>query len=190
MILKDGKFKTAAVSVSGLGDLRLALPDQASLWLDSFTLAFHLDSGFTARDIVAGIRGRRLHFGELAVESPFNLDIRGRLWPDLEFSCRDLQVAQPLPLAFERITAKVTGSWAAAQVNGDFRLHTGNSMLAALGLPGEITRPYAVDGDFQGSLKEGMISWALQARGKQGIVLSLGGDSLRGRLGPECLPER
>ncbi|MCJ7524382.1 MAG: YdbH domain-containing protein [Candidatus Aminicenantes bacterium] len=182
MILKDGKFKTASFSVSGPNDLRLALPDQASLWLDSFTLAFHLDSGFKARDIVAAIRGRRLRFGELAVESPFNLDIRGRLWPDLEFSGRDLQVALPLPLVFERITAKVTGTWAAAQFKGDFRLQTGNRMLAALGLPGEISKPYAIGGDFQCSLKEGMISWTLRARGNQGIVLTLGRDSLRGRL--------
>ena len=182
IILKDGKFKTAAVSVSGLGDLRLALPDQASLWLDSFTLAFHLDSGFKARDIVAAIKGRRLRFGELVVESPFNLDIRGRLWPDLEFYGRDLQIAQPLPLAFEHITAKVTGTWAAAQFKGDFRLQTGNRMLAALGLSGEISRPYAVDGDFQGNLEAGKIAWTLQARGKQGIALTQGRDSLRGRL--------
>ena len=182
MILEHGKLKTASVSVSGADDLRLAFPDQASLWLNSFTLDFRLDSSFKARDIVAGIRGRRLHFGELAIESPFNLDIRGRLWPDLDFSGRDLQMAQPLPLVIERIAAKVSGTWAAAQIKGDFRLQTGNRMLAALGLPGEIIRPYAVGGDFQCSLKQGMISWTLRARGKQGIVLTIGRDSLRGRL--------
>ena len=180
VIMGDGDFKAATVAVSGQGNLRLAFPDRASLWLDSFSLAFRLGSGFTVQDFVAAGRGRRFHFEELRVESPFDLELHG--WPDLEFSCRDLQVAQPLPLAFERISGKITGSRAAAQVNGDFRLHSGKRMLAALGLPGEITRPYAVDGDFQGSLKEGMISWALQARGKQGIFLSLGADSLRGRL--------
>ncbi len=108
VILADGDFKAATVAVSGLGDLRLALPDRASLQLDSFSLAFRLGSGFTVRDFVAAIRGRQFHLGELAVESPFNLELRG--WPDLEFSCRDLQVAQPLPLAFERISGKITGS--------------------------------------------------------------------------------
>ncbi|MBE0665342.1 MAG: YdbH domain-containing protein, partial [Candidatus Aminicenantes bacterium] len=147
-----------------------------------FSLAFHLDSGFMARDIVASVQGRQFHFGELAVESPFFLDIRGRRWPDLEFSIRDLRIARPLPVGIERIAGKITGPWTTAQIKGDFHLQTGNKMLAALGLPGKITRPYAVDGDFQGSLKEGMISWALQARGKQGIFLSLGTDSLRGRL--------
>ena len=180
MILGDGDFKAATVAVSGLGNLRLAFPDQASLWLNSFSLAFRLGSGFTVHDFVAGVRGLQFHFGEFSVESPFDLELRG--WPDLEFSGRDLQIALPLPLAFERISGKITGPWAAAQVNGEFRLHTGKRMLAALGLPGEITRPYAVDGDFQASLKEGMISWALQARGKQGIALSLGADTLRGRL--------
>ena len=143
--------------------------------MDSFSLAFRLGSGFTVRDFVAAIRGRQFHLGELAAESPFNLELRG--WPDLEFSCRDLQVAQPLPLAFERISGKITGSLAAAQVNGDFRLHTGKRMLAALGLPGKITRPYAIDGDFQGGLKEGKFLGP-PGPGKQGIFLSLGADWL------------
>jgi hypothetical protein len=180
VILADGDFKAATVAVSSRGNLRLALPDRAALWLDSFSLAFHLGSDFAVQDFIAAGRGRQFHFEELAVESPFDLELRG--WPDLEFSCRDLQVTQPLPLAFERISGKITGSLAAAQVNGGFRLHSGKRMLAALGLPGKITRPYAVNGDFQGSLKEGMISWAIRARGKQGIFLSLGADSLRGRL--------
>lgn len=182
IILQDGGFKTAAVSASSLGDLQLAVPNQASVILDSFSLAFTLGTGFTVRDIVAGARGRQLHVGEIVVEAPFSLDIRGRQWPDLEFSFRDLQVARPLPLVAERITGNITGPWAALRINGRFRLQNGNRMLAALGLPGEITRPYAVDGDFQGSLKEGMISWTLRARGNQGIVLTLGRNSLRGRL--------
>lgn len=182
MILKDGKFQTAAVSVSGLGDLRLTFPDQASVLLDLFSLAFHLEGDFRVRDIVASIQGRNLRFGELAVESPFHMDVRGRCWPDLEFSSRDLRIARPLPVGIERIAGKITGPWTAAQINGDFRLQTGNRMLAALGLPGEISRPYAVDGDFQGSLKTGKISWTLRARGKQGIALFLGQDSLQGRL--------
>jgi hypothetical protein len=80
IILGDGSFKTAAVSVSSLGDLQLAVPDQASVILDSFSLAFTLGTGFTVRDIVAGARGRQLHVGEMAVEAPFSLDIRGRQW--------------------------------------------------------------------------------------------------------------
>ncbi|MBU4267508.1 MAG: hypothetical protein KJ808_01460 [Acidobacteria bacterium] len=182
MILEDGKFKTAAVSVSGLDNLRLAFPNQASLWLDSFSLAFHLGSGFIVRDIVASVQGRQFHFGELAVESPFYLDIRGRRWPDLEFSIHDMRIARPLPVGVERIAGKISGPWTAAQINGSFRLQNGNKMLAALGLPGEITRPYAVDGDFQCSLKSGMIAWTLQARGKGNLAVALGQDSLQGRL--------
>ena len=55
IILEDGNFKTAAVSVSGLGDLQLAVPDQASVMLDSFSLAFTLGSGLYR----AGHRRRR-----------------------------------------------------------------------------------------------------------------------------------
>ena len=61
-------------------------------------------------------------------------------------------------------------------------MQNGNGMLAALGLPGEITRPYAIDGDFQGSLKTGNIAWTMQARGKGSLAVALGRDSLRGRL--------
>ena len=182
IILGDGNFKTATVSVCGLGNLRLAFPDQASVMLDLFSLAFNLGSGFTARDIVASVQGSQLRFGELAVESPFYLDIHGRRWPELEFSIRDLQVARPLPVVAERIAGKITGPWTAAQINGGFRLQSGNKMLAALGLPGEIIRPYAVDGDFQGSLKAGNIAWTMQARGKGNLAVALGQDSLRGQL--------
>ena len=59
VILRDGNFKSAAVSVSSPGDLQLAVPDQASVILDSFSLAFTLDTGFTMRDIVARARGRQ-----------------------------------------------------------------------------------------------------------------------------------
>ena len=134
------------------------------------------------RDIVAGAQGRQLHFGEIAVEAPFSLAIRGRQWPDLEFSIRDLQVARPLPLVAERITGNSSGPWAAPRINGNFRLQNGNRMLAALGLAAEITRPYAVDGDFQGSLKTGNIAWTMQARGKRNLAVALGQTSLRGRL--------
>jgi hypothetical protein len=182
IVLQDGNFKTAAVSVSGLGDLRLAFPDQGSVMLDRFFLAFHLGGGFTARDIIAGAQGRQLRFGELAVASPFQLDIRGRQWPDLEFSIRDLEIASPLPVVVERISGKITGPWTAAQVSGGLRLQNGNGMLAALGLPGEIIRPYAVDADFQGSLKNGNISWTITAKGNRGIAVADGQNSLRGQF--------
>ena len=55
-------------------------------------------------------------------------------------------------------------------------------MLAALGLPGEMIRPYAVDGDFQGSLKSGNIAWNMPARGKRNMVVALGQGSLHGWL--------
>jgi len=182
IIFGDGSFKTAAVSFSSPGDLQLAVPDQASVILDSFSLAFTLAAGFTVRDIVAGARGRQLHVGEIAVEDPFSLVIRGRQWPDLEFSIRDLQVARPLPLAAEHITGKVAGPWAAPRINGTFRLQNGKRMLAALGLAAEITRPYALDGDFQGSMEKGKIAWTMRARGKSNLAVALGRDSLRGWL--------
>jgi hypothetical protein len=182
IIFGDGSFKTAAVSVSSLGDLQLAVPSQASVILDSFSLAFNIDSSFTARNIVAGVQGRQLRFGELAVESSFKLDIRGRQWPDLAFSIRDLQVARPLPVAVERISGKITGPWEAAQINGSFSLQNGSGMLAALGMQGKIIRPYAIDVDFQGSLKTGNIAWTMQALGKRNLAVALGQDSLRGRL--------
>jgi len=182
VILKDGNFKTATVSVSGQGNLRLAFPDHASVMLDFFSLAFNLGSGFTARDITASVQGRKLDYGELAIASPFHLDIRGRQWPDLEFTIHNLQVVRPLPVVVERIAGKITGPSTAPQINGGFRLQTGNRMLAALGLPGEIIQPYAVDGDFQGSLKEGKIAWTMQARGTRTIAVALGQDSLRGQF--------
>jgi len=182
IILEDGNFKTAAVSVSGLGELQLAVPDQASVMLDSFYLAFALDPGVIVRDIIAGARGRQFHVGEIAVEAPFSLDIRGRQWPDLEFFIRDLRVARPLPVTVERINGKTAGPWAAAQISGSFRLQNGNRMLAALGLPGETTQPYVIDGDFQGSLKAGSISWTMKAMSKSNFAVALARDSLRGRL--------
>jgi hypothetical protein len=182
IVLGNGNIKTAAVSVSSLGNLQLALPDGASVMLDLFSLTFNLGSGFSLQDIVAGVQGRQLCFGELGVEAPFYLDIRGRQWPDLEFSIRDLQVASPLPAVFERVTGKIAGPWTAAQINGSFRLRSGNRILAALGLPGQIILPYAVDGNFQGSLKTGNIAWAIQAKGKNNLAVTLGQDSLRGRL--------
>ncbi len=160
----------------------MAVPDQASVILDSFSLAFTLAAGFTVRDIVAGARGRQLHVGEIAIEAPFSLAIRGRQWPDLEFSILDMQVARPLPLVAEHITGKVVGLWATPRINGTFRLQNGKRMLAALGQPGEIARPYAVDGNFQGSLKTGSIAWTMQARGKRSLAVALGRDSLRGWL--------
>ncbi|MCX6558526.1 MAG: hypothetical protein NTW95_14030 [Candidatus Aminicenantes bacterium] len=182
IILGDGNFKTAAVSVSALGELRLATPEQASVFLDFFSLAFIINSGFRAQDIVASIQGRQLQFEKFGVEAPFHLDIQSRQWPDLEFSIRDLEIVRPLPVAVERITGKISGPWAAAQINGSFRLHDGKGMLAALGLPAEIAQPYAVDGDFQGSLKTGKIAWTMQARGQGRLAVAMGQDSLRGRL--------
>lgn len=182
IILGDGNFKTAAVSVSGLGNLRLAIAEQGSVMLDSFTLAFNLGSGFAVQDIVTSAQGRQLRFGELAVESPFFLDIRGHQWPDLEFSIRDLQVTRPLPVAVERIAGKISGPWTATQTKGSFRLQNGSRMLAALGLPGEITKPYVIDGDFQGSLKTGSIAWTMKVRGKSNLAVALARDSLLGQL--------
>ena len=182
IILEKGNLKTASVAVSALAQTRLAIPGQGSALLDSFSLAGNINSSFTARDIVVSIQGRQLRFGEWALEDPFRLEIHGRQWPDLEFSIRDIEIVRPLPVTVERIAGKISGPWAAAQIDGNFRLHNGNGMLKALGLPGEITRPYAVDGDFQGSLKTGAIAWTMQARGKGSLAVAMGRDSLRGRL--------
>jgi hypothetical protein len=182
IILGDGNFKTAAVSASSLGDLQLAVPDQGSVILDSFSLAFTLGTGFAMRDIVAGARGRQLQVGELAVEAPFNLAIRGRQWPDLELSIHDFKVVRPLPVTIGQISGKVTGPWSTARISGDFGIQTGAGVLAALRLPGEITRPYAMEGKFQGSLLAGKIAWTIQARGKRSLAIALGQDSLRGWL--------
>jgi hypothetical protein len=91
-------------------------------------------------------------------------------------------VARPLPLVVQHIRGNSAGAWGALRINGNFRLQNGNKMLAALGLAAEISRPYAVDGDFQGSLKTGNIAWTVQARGKRSLAVALGRDSLRGWL--------
>jgi hypothetical protein len=179
IILGGGNFKTAAIAVTAPGNVRLAIAAGASVLLDSFSLAFTITSGFTARDIIAGVQGRQLRFGELAVEAPFHLDVRGGQWPDLEFSISALQVAGPLPVVVERLDGRISGPWAAAQISGGFRLQTGNRMLAALGIPGEIGRPYAVDGDFQGSLKSGNLVWTMKARGKDNLAVIQGQNSLQ-----------
>jgi hypothetical protein len=182
IIVGEGNFKTAAVSISGLGELCLAHAGHASIILDSFSLAFNFASGFSVRDIVAGMQGRRLHVGEMAAASPFRLDIRGRRWPDLEFSIQGLQVSRPLPLGIERIAGTFNGPWSTPRISGDFALQAGAGILAALGLPGEITRPYAVDGDFQGRLEKGKAAWTMKARGKRNFSVVLGRGSLRGGL--------
>lgn len=182
IVMLDGGFKTAAVSVSNLGEWQMTVPDQISVMLDSFSLAFNIGSDFTARNIVGAVQGRQLLLGELAVESPFHLDIRGRQWPDLEFSVRALHVARPMPALVEHISGKISGPWTAAKINGGFRLQTGNRMLAVLGLPGEITRSYTVDGDFQGSLKTGNIAWTMQAWSTGNLTVAMDKDSLQGQL--------
>ena len=182
IIFGKGNFKRAGVSISGLGELRLEQADQASIILDSSSIAFTLVSGFAVRDIVAAMQGRQLHFGEMVAERPFHLDIHGRQWPDLGFSIHGLQVARPLPLEIDPIAGKLIGPWPTARVSGDFALQAGAGMLAALGLPGEIRQPYAVDGDFQGRVENGKIAWTMQANGKRGFAVTLGRDSLRGRL--------
>ena len=182
IILRDGRYKTATFSASGLGDLQLAIPERASVKLDSFSLALSLDTGFTARDIVAGARGRNLNIGEIAVEAPFDLDIRGRQWPDLEISVRDLRLTRPLPVSIGRISGKVKGPWSTARISGDFAIQAGAGVLASLELPGKITRPYAMVGNFQGSRQAGTISWIMQARGKGTLAVALGRDALQGRL--------
>ena len=96
--LAKGNFTAAAVSVSALDEVRLAIADSGAVILDSLSLAFNIGGGFTARDIVARVQGRRLQFGALAVDAPFQVESRGSQWPDLQFSVRALQVARPLPL--------------------------------------------------------------------------------------------
>jgi hypothetical protein len=182
IILKDGSFKKAAVSASGLGDVQLAVPDGASVILDSLSLAFTLGTGFTVRDVVAGARGRQLQIGEIAVKEPFDLAIRGRQWPDLEISVRGLQAARPLPVSVGHINGKLNGPWSVARISGDFAIQAGPGVMAALGLPGEINRPYALEGDFQGRRLAGAIAWALQAKGQGRLAVAMGQDSLRGRL--------
>ncbi|HSQ36137.1 MAG TPA: hypothetical protein VLQ89_09115, partial [Candidatus Binatia bacterium] len=182
IILKDGSFKTAVVSASGLGDVLLAVPDHASVNLDSFSLAFTLGAGISVRDVVVRARGRQLHIGEIAAEDPFDLAVRGRQWPDLEISVGGLQVARPLPVSVGHIHAKLNGPWSTARISGDFAIQAGSGVLAALGLPGKITRPYALAGNFQGSRAAGTLGWALQAKGRSRLAVALGRDSLRGRL--------
>jgi hypothetical protein len=182
IILQDGSFKSAAVSASGLGEVQLAFPDRASFILDSFSLSFALAAGFSARDIVAGARGRQLQIGDMAAAGPFTLAVRGRQWPDLEISLRGLQVVRPLPVSVGHINGKLDGPWPAARISGDFAIQAGPGALAALGLPGEITRPYAMEGNFQGGRKADNLSWAIQSRGKGILAIDLGADSLRGRL--------
>jgi hypothetical protein len=180
IILADGNFKTAAVSVSVLNTIRLIIPGQVSVMLDSFSLACNIGGDFTVRDIAASGRGRQLRFGKLAIESPFHLAGRGRQWPDLEFSMHALQISRPLPVLVERLDGKISGTWNAVRINGSFRLQCGSRILAALGLPAEITRPYSIDGDFQGSMETGNIAWTLQARSKDNLAVALDRDSLRG----------
>ena len=91
IILEGGSFKTAAVSFSSPGDLQLAVPGQASVILDSFSLAFTLAAGLTVRDIVAGARGRQLLVGEIAAEAPSHWPsaaASGRTWSFPSATCR------------------------------------------------------------------------------------------------------
>jgi hypothetical protein len=180
--LKNGQFDRADIKADGSGIMALTIPDQGEFELDSLRLAFAIDGTFVPRAIVARARGRRLRFGEIGVDSPFYLDIRGRRWPELEFSLRRLCLARPLPLLAERIAGKTSGPWGALKVDGDFRLIAGSGLLAAAGLPWSNRQPYALDGMFQASRQERNIVWSCKAAGDGGVILASGKERLRGRL--------
>ena len=182
VILSNGDFKTTAVNIFSLGNLALEFSDRASIMLDSISLAFTLGTDFTARDIVASARGRNLFYDKLAIESPFQVDIHGQQWPDLEFDFRHLRIARPLPVAIDQFAGKIIGPWAAARISGNFNLQNGPGMLSALGLPWEIIHPYVLQGNFQGGLETGEIAWTLRAKGKRNISIAFGKESFQGVL--------
>ncbi len=179
-LLRDGKFLAAEAKIASLGDMRLEIPAQGVCELSSLRLAFAIGADFSVRDIVANARGRRLRLGELAVESPFGLDVRGAMRSELEFVVSGLDVARPFPVICERISGKVTLPLETARFNGDFLLRTKAAPIAGPWVSG---RPYALNGDFQGRRQEGgEITWTLKAGGNGGIAMSAGKDSVRGTL--------
>ena len=182
IVLQAGNFNTALLNVSSRGVSRWEVPGQAAGDLESFSLAGKFASGFGAQNITGSLRGSRLQVGAMAIESPFQVDVRGRQWPGLEFAIGSLQIARPLPLTVERVAGRLSGPWSTARVSGAFAIQGGAGILKALGLPGEIARPYALEGDFQGSRMAGALAWAMQAKGRSRLAVALGADSLRGRL--------
>ncbi len=179
---KGGRFDRADIKADGSGTMALTVPHQGELKLDSLRLAFGIDGTFVPRDIAAKARGRRLRFGGIGIDSPFDLDIRGRRWPELEFDLRGLRLPRPLPLSAERIKGKLAGSWEKLKVDGDYRVLAAAGASLAPGLPWVIGRPYAITGSFQGGRSDGKIAWTLKAGGNGGIVLTAGSDSMGGRL--------
>ncbi len=178
--LRDSKFLAAKARIDSLGGMRLEIPAQGECELSSLSLAFAIAADFSVRDIVAIARGRRLRFGELAVEAPFGLDVHGAILPELEFVVSGLDVARPFPVICERISGKVTLPLETARLAGEFLLRTKAAPVAGPWVSG---RPYALSGDFQGTRQEGgEITWTLKAVGNGGIAVSAGKDSLRGRL--------
>ena len=119
--LAKGTFKAAAVSLSALEEVRLAVADSGAVTLDSLSLAFSIGGGFTARDIVVRVQGHCLRFGALAIDAPFQVESRGSQWPEMQFSVRALQVARPLPLSVERLDGRFSGPWETARISGNFR---------------------------------------------------------------------
>lgn len=182
IVLREGRLDRADIKADGSGLMTLNIPDQGEVELDSLRLAFAIDGTLVPSAIDAKARGRRLRFGELAVDSPFDLDIRGQSWPELEFSLRRLRLARPLPLLAERIAGRTSGTWNALQVDGDFRLSAESGALAAAGLSWSNRQPYALDGTFQAARQGNNIAWSGKAAGDGGVILASGQERLRGRL--------
>ncbi len=181
--LRDGKFLAAEAKISSLGDMQLEVPAQGECELSSLGLAFGIGADFSVHDIIANAQGRRLLFGELAVESPFGLDVRGKRWPELEFVVSGLDVSRPFPVLCERISGKLVPPLEAAHLSGDFRMRAGAGLPAALAAgPWMFNRPYAINGDFQVGRHGGEIAWTVKAAGNGGMALISGKDSLKGTL--------
>ncbi len=180
--LRSGRFLAAKARIRSLGNMRLEVPAQGECELSSLDLAFGIGADFSVRDVVAQARGDRLLFGELAVEAPFELDVRSRRWPRLEFVVSGLDVVRPFPVFCERISGKVTPPLETARLQGDFLLQARAGLPAALGLPWVIDRPYALSGDFLGLRAAREFTWELKAGGDGAAALSAGNDLLRGDL--------
>ncbi len=180
--LRNGRFLAAEAKISSLGDMRLEVPEQGECELSSLGLALGIGADFSVHDVVARVRGSRLIFGELAVESPFELDVRSKRWPRLEFVVAGLNVARPFPVFCDRISGKVIPPLETARLQGDFLLQARAGLPAALGLPWVLDRPYALSGEFQGLSAARGFTWALKAGGDGAAALSAGNDLLRGDL--------
>ncbi|HOW44935.1 MAG TPA: YdbH domain-containing protein [Candidatus Aminicenantes bacterium] len=180
--LRQGHFAGARVDIQGKDGIEMAIPGQGGLALTAMKADFRLGPEFIPQDIAVAARVARFAWMGMEATEPFDLDMRGNRWPDLDLELRRVRLVRPVPLRLEKASAHASLPWPAISVRGDFRIMAEEGAMDALGMPLRIARPYGLSVDFHARREGGRVDWTLKARGDGTAILAAGKDRLSGRL--------